>query len=206
LRGLNSRFEIKGNVPVEFKKLLQKRRSVRKFQNKNVPVALIEEIITDSTKAPNAGNNQPWKFIIISDKKVIKEMSDVSKASILADIAKDPISPLKIYEKPLQNPCFNVFYNAPCLVCIVGKTGLPTITVDCALAGSYLMLSAASRGLGTCWVELGKEIKDPSLLEKIRMPENHEIYAPIIVGYPEKILPMPKRKKPKIIVCVKSPI
>ena len=189
---------------MEFRELLEIRRSIRKFQNKEVPVELVKEMIGDSIKAPNAGNNQPWKFIVISDKKLIKQMSDVSKATILADIKKNPNSSLKIYEKPLQNPDFNVFYDAPCLVCIVGKTGVPTIAVDCALAGSYLMLSAASRGLGTCWVELGKEIRDPRLLKKIGMPEGHGIYAPIIVGYPEKILPMPERKKPEIIECVKS--
>jgi len=184
--------------------LLEKRRSVRKFQDKEVPLELVKEIIGDSTKAPNAGNNQPWAFIVIRDKKLIKQMSDVSKASILADIKKNPNSPWKVYEKPLQNPGFNVFYNAPCLVCIVGETKVPTITVDCALAGSYLMLSAASRGLGTCWVELGKEIRDPSFLKKIGLPEGHGIYAPIIIGYPEKILPMPERKRPRIIECVKS--
>jgi len=191
---------------MEFRELLEKRRSIRKFQNKEVPIELVKEMIGDSIKAPNAGNNQPWKFIVISDKKLIKQMSDVSKASILADIKKDPNSSLKIYEKPLQNPDFNVFYNAPCLVCIVGKPGVPTIAVDCALAGSYLMLSAASRGLGTCWVELGKEIRDPSLLKTIGMPEDHGIYAPIIVGYPEKISPMPERKQPEIVECEKTSI
>jgi nitroreductase len=188
---------------MEFGELLEKRRSVRKYQDKEVPVELVKEMISDSTKAPNAGNNQPWTFIVISDRDLIKQMSDASKTSILSDIKKDPDSPLKIYEKPLQNPDFNVFYNAPCLVCIVGKTEVPTIAVDCALAGGYLMLSAASRGLGSCWVELGKEIRDPDLLKKIGIPEGHGIHAPIIVGYPEKILPMPERKKPRIIACLK---
>lgn len=184
---------------MEFRELLEKRRSVRKFQEKKVPVDLINKIIDDSTKAPNAGNNQPWKFIVISDKKLIRQMSDDSKASILADIKKNSDSAFKIYEKRLQNQNFNVFYNAPCLVCIVGKTGVPTMAVDCALASVYLMLSAASLGLGTCWVELGKQIRDPDLLKIIRLPDGHEIHAPIIVGYPEKIPGIPERKKPEII-------
>jgi nitroreductase len=73
------------------------------------------------------------------------------------------------------------------------------MAVDCALASVYLMLSAASLGLGTCWVELGKQIRDPDLLKIIRLPDGHEIHAPIIVGYPEKIPGIPERKKPEII-------
>ncbi len=184
---------------MEFKELLEKRRSVRKFQEKKVPADLINKIIDDSTKAPNAGNNQPWKFIVITDKKRIWQMSDDSKTSILADIKKNPDSALKTYEKPLQNQNFNVFYNAPCLVCIVGKKGVPTMAVDCALAASYLMLSAASLGLGTCWVELGKQIRNPDLIKMIRLPDGYEIHAPIIVGYPDHIPVMPERKKPEII-------
>ncbi len=184
---------------MEFEELIEKRRSVRKFQEKIVPEGLIDKIIDDSTKAPNAGNNQPWQFIVIKDKKLIRQMSDDSKASLLSDIKKNPNSAFKVYEKALQNQNFNVFYNAPCLICIVGRAEVPTIAVDCTLAASYLMLSAVSRGLGTCWVELGKEVRDPDLLKMIRLPGGYEIHAPIIVGYPKRIPKIPQRKKPVII-------
>jgi nitroreductase len=62
------------------------------------------------------------------------------------------------------------------------------------------MLSAVSFGLGTCWVELGKQIRDPDLIKMIRLPDGYEIHAPVIVGYPEKIPVMPQRKKPEIII------
>jgi nitroreductase len=184
---------------MEFNELLEKRRSVRKFQETQVPEDLIEKIIDDATQAPNAGNLQPWQFIVITDKKLIRKMSDDSKTSILADINQNPDSAFKIYKNPLQNQNFNVFYNAPCLICIVGRAEIPTIAVDCALAASYLMLSAASRELGTCWVELGKQIRDPDLLQAIKLPAGHQIHAPIIVGYPVSIPKIPQRKKPKII-------
>lgn len=191
---------------MDFEKLLKQRRSIRKYQDRFVPAKLIKKIIGDSVKAPNAGNKQPWKFLIISDTELIKRMSDASKATILADIQKDPDSPLKGYEKSLQNDNLNVFYNAPCLICIIGKPEVSTIAVDCALAGSYLMLSATSHGLGTCWVDLGKEIRTPELLERIGMPEGYKIFAPIIVGYPETIPKMRERKEPEIIEYVKLPL
>ena len=106
---------------------------------------------------------------------------------------------MKHYEKPLRNDSFNVFYNAPCLVCIVGMTDDPTIAMDCALAGSYLMLSATANGLATCWSALGAEIRDPVLLSELGMPDGYRIYAPIVVGFPKSIPDMPERKEADII-------
>lgn len=187
---------------MNFKDLLKKRRSVRDFEERNVPTERVKALIADCVKAPNAGNIQTWKFIVINNKEVMKRMSDASKASILSDIKKNPDSPMKKYEKPLRNESFNVFYNAPCLICIVGKVTTPSIVVDCAMAGCYLMFAAAYSGLATCWVALGAEVRDAHLLEEIGMPEGHQIHAPIIIGYPKKIPHMPERKKPNIIKII----
>ena len=184
---------------MNFDELLKQRRSIRNFENRPVPVELIKALIDDSIKAPNSGNNQAWKFIIINNRKIIRQMSDAGKAAILADIESNPDSPMKRYEKPLRNENFNVFYNAPCLVCIVGMNDNLNIAMDCALAGSYLMFSATAKGLASCWVGLGAEIKDSSLLDVLGMPEGYRIYAPIVVGYPKAMPVMPERQKADII-------
>jgi len=184
---------------MNFDELLIKRRAVRDFEDRSVPVELVKKLINDSIKAPYSGNNQAWKFIIVNNREIISRMSDAGKAAILADIATDPDSPMKRYEGHLRNDRFNVFYNAPCLVCIVGMTNDPTAAMDCALAGSYLMLSATANGLATCWVALGAEIRDPVLLNELGMPEGYRIYAPIVVGYPKAIPDMPERKEADII-------
>ena len=61
------------------------------------------------------------------------------------------------------------------------------------------MMAATSRGLGTCWVNLGTEIHAPDMVSELGIPDNHEIVAPIILGYPEKIPSAPKRKEPEIL-------
>ena len=81
-------------------------------------------------------------------------------------------------------------------------TNDPTIAMDCALAGSYLMLSATAKGLATCWVALGAEIRDPALLNELGMTEGYRIYAPIVVGYPKAIPDMPERKEADIIKII----
>ena len=59
---------------MHFDELLIKRRSVRDFEDQSVPVEMIKALINDSIKAPNSGNNQSWKFIIVNNREFIKRM------------------------------------------------------------------------------------------------------------------------------------
>lgn len=187
---------------MEFSELIQSRRSIRHFQDKHVPIDIIHDLIKVSTFAPNAGNEQPWKFIIVNNKEMLKRMSDESKKNILARIAANPNDYASKYKGMLENKTLNVFYNAPCLVIILGPSNLKNLFVDCALAASYFMMAATSRGLGTCWINLGTEIKDKEMINDLGLPDNCQIVAPIILGYPEKIPPAPKRKEPEIIKII----
>src|SRR5210317_799194 len=136
----------------EFFELLKNRRSIRDFEDKKVPQNIINEIIKESCLAPSSGNGQPWRFIIVNDKDLIKSLSDDSKKNILSYIEKNPDSPTKKYEAALRSPEFNVFYNAHSLVFIVGSKQIRSLHVDCALAACYFMLSASARDLATCWI------------------------------------------------------
>ena len=184
---------------MDFFELLSKRRSIREFEDKEVPRELIEAVIDDGIKAPNGGNRQPWSFIIITDRACIKKLSDASKKIVLEIIEKDPGFYMKRYETALRNEEFNVFHNAPCLIYICGLKDQPSLVEDCGLLVSYLMLSATSRGLGTCWIGMGGRIKDPEILEEIGLPGDYRIVAPIIVGYPKSIPVMPERKEAHIL-------
>ena len=188
---------------MKFDELLKNRRSIRKYQEDSVSVELIQEIIGESTLAPSAGNEQPWKFIIVNNKAMLKKISDEGKKNILARISANPDDYAKKYQSMLQNESFNVFYNAPCLVIILGLSNLKNLYVDCALAASYFMLAAASRGLGTCWVNFGTEIHDPKIINELGIPDNCTIVAPIILGYPEKITAAPKRKEAEILNIIR---
>jgi nitroreductase len=184
---------------MDFRELLKIRRSIREYEAKDVPLPLIQEIITDGCEAPSGSNRQPWAFIVITNKDLMKKCSDESKKNLLQEIDRNPASPLAGYKQTLQDPGFNVFYNAPCLIYIAGLRDVHSATVDCTLAASYLMLSAADRGLGTCWVNLGSVIKDQALLKEIGLPDDYVIVATIILGYPVKIPEKTPRETPKIL-------
>lgn len=187
---------------MEFSELLIKRRSIRNFRDREVPLSLILETIRDSCLAPNAANRQPWRYIIVNKRDMVEKLAHESKSNLLEDLENNPTSLLRNYETILRNEHYNVFYNAPCLVYITGPKDVRSLDVDCALAASYLMLAATSRGLGTCWVALGARIKHHDILKAIGLPVDHRIVAPIILGYPEEIPEPPKRNEPQILKII----
>jgi nitroreductase len=186
----------------DFFELISKRRSVRDYEDGAVSLDLVEEIIRDSCFAPSSGDGQPWRFIVVNNREWIKKLSDESKRNILSFIGLNPDAPLKKYESVLRDKDFNVFYNAPCLVFIGGSKDIRSLQVDCALAASYFMFSAAARGLGTCWIGLGTSIQDPKVREKVGMHKDYKIVAPIVVGYPKNVPSKPDGRETKILKVV----
>lgn len=186
----------------DFKELMRVRRSVRDYEDRKVPVPLVRELIADACEAPSGGNRQPWAFVVVADRRMIRRLSDESKKNLLNDmnVLKSPI--LRMYRPILSDENFNVFYNASCLVYITGPKDVHSARADCSLAAAYFMLSAAERGLGTCWVDLGSYIKDPNTLEDLHIPKDHGIMAAIILGYPKAIPDRPPRNDPRILAII----
>ncbi|MBU2261447.1 MAG: nitroreductase family protein [Proteobacteria bacterium] len=187
---------------MDFKTMLTNRRSIRNFQDREVPLSVVKEILQDTCLAPTASNRQPCRFIIIRNRERIKTLSDESKRNLLEDLSRNPASPLKQYEVELRDKQFNVFYNAPCLIYVIGPRDLFSLEVDCGLTVAYLMFSAASRGLGTCWIGLGAHIRDREILGEIGVPDDCRIVAPVILGYPESIPPASERRAPEIVKVI----
>lgn len=182
-----------------FSELLQKRRAIRDFEDKEVSLKIVEEILQESTLAPSASNNQPCRFVVVQCRKTIKALSDESKANLLSDHAENKIKLKSDYVTFLQNENFNVFYNAPCVIYIVGAKSVGSLDVDAALAASYIMFGATARGLGTCWVALGANIRNPQIRGEMGISDNHRIVAPILLGYPKAIPAATERHTPEIL-------
>ena len=136
---------------------------------------------------------------MVNNRAVMKKLSDESKRSLLTELERNPASPLRRYEAMFRDGNFNVFYDAPCLVYIVGPKSLSSLAVDCSLAACYFMFAAAARGLGSCWVGLGSSVADPGLREEIGLPEDCAVVAPIIVGYPASIPEPRDREAPRVL-------
>jgi nitroreductase len=178
---------------------IKSRRAVRSFEDKIVPEPAIQLILEAATFAPTAINIQPWKFVIIAKSSEMKKISDIAKPILLKalpDVGDEGIMGLK---QRLTSPQFNVFYNAPLLILVAGEKSAFAVN-DCSMAAQNMMLAAHSIGLGSCWI--GSAVaatNEAKLKSELKIPEDHEVYAAIIFGYP-KGMPKPPQKKPAQIL------
>ncbi len=184
---------------MDYKLLIKNRRSIRNFTNQTIDPKILDEILHETCMAPSSSNTQPWRFIVITDPKIMEKISDESKKNLVQQIENNPNTSLKKYEDILRNSSYNVFYNAPCLILIVGQNNYPSFDQDCTLAAAYLMLAATEKNLGSCWIGLGEAIIDQALRKEIGLPDDYQVIAPIIVGYPTKIPSMGSRNEPIIL-------
>lgn len=182
---------------MDFQQVLYARRAVRAFTAEPVDEAVLRQLIDAAVQAPSAVNEQPWLFSVVRDRAVLARISAAAKAHVLAH---PPAGLARAFlHEVVENPDFDIFYNAPALVVISSATAGHWAVEDCTLAAENLMLAACAAGLGTCWIgfaqawlgtEEGKSI--------IRVPRDAIPVAPIIVGRPEFPPPAVPRKSPEI--------
>lgn len=56
------------DIDVEnFKKVIQSRRSVRKFTDKAIPTEVLDDCLDMALLAPNSSNLQPWTFVVVQN-------------------------------------------------------------------------------------------------------------------------------------------
>jgi nitroreductase len=165
---------------------IYQRRSVRNYSDKEVPDETIKEIIRAGTYAPTAVNIQPWRFVVVKNRKLIEEYDDRAKKAFLAAY-KDTENPdLARYVQYLSKPATRLFYGAPVLILVFASPDVMN-EHDCALAAENMMLAAQSLGIGSCWIGLAAGLGyDVEFLKEVGVPEGHKLIAPLIFGYPTK--------------------
>ncbi len=152
------------------------RRSIRKFEKKEVDDKLIGVLLYMATMAPSAGNTQEWNFIVVKDEKLKKELA---KAALDQNfIAEAPV--VIVVCSDLEK--ISLRY---------GRRGELLYSIqDASLAIQNILLSAYALGLGSCFVGAFDEEKVKSLLE---LPTKLRPLAIIPIGYPAEEPEVPKR-------------
>lgn len=184
---------------MELMEAISTRRSIRKYRTDPVPREIIEKLLFEATLAPSGSNLQPWSFVVIQNKKLLKNYSDRAKELFINALTGRPDP--QNYRKMLSNPDFNIFYNAGTLIGIYGNNQIPSAKEDCCLAAQNLMLSAHAIGLGTCWIGFSQLLlDDPEIKAELGIAKEYTLVAPLILGYPETVPQGYSRKPPQILV------
>ena len=162
-------------------KSIKERRAVRAYKDKAIEKEKIKEIVECGLMAPSARNLQTWKFIVVTNKDLIKEMGK------------------RLQDKLIENPRYlfvkeraktkedAIFYSAPLAIFILGDKENHWSTIDCALAAENMMIAAKSLGIASCPIGMARYIKDESdIIKKLNFPENYELILTIVFGYADE--------------------
>ena len=159
--------------PVE--KVIYERRSTRSFKKEPLPDSMIRRILEAGRFAPNAGNAQAWKFVVINSREIIEEMErdalkmtkrlmkflDYSKNKLKLPLIKQIIKVKQNQLHPIPysvlwqvaNEKVHIFHDAPTIILLFSDTrGVGDPLIDLGIAGQNMVLAAHSLGAGTCWV------------------------------------------------------
>lgn len=184
---------------MELQAAITSRRSVRSYTTTKVDRPTIDKLLQAAIQAPSAMNSQPWAYGVIQDAALLQAYSDRSKQLLLALL--DQVPKLNKYKPALENPEFNIFYNAQSLIIIFAKAQDPQHYEDCCLAAQNLMLAAHSLNLGTCWIGFARPFLNlPAVKAELAVPAEFEAVAPIVVGYPQVGRPPAVPRKPPEIL------
>jgi len=62
-----------------FFRLLDRRRTVREYSDRDVPIELIEKAIATANTAPSGANMQPWRFVVVKDAAIKKQIREAAE-------------------------------------------------------------------------------------------------------------------------------
>ena len=150
--------------------LILSRRSIRKYEDKDIPEDILQQILETGRQAPSAVNRQPIRFVIVNDQDLLKNLCN----NLITRFVK--YAPLAIvgvaYTKALWT----------------GKWAV----IDATIAMENMVISAWSLGIGSCWIGACNKKKVKELL---KIPEKWKVVALLTFGYPAE-KPKQKKKKP----------
>ncbi len=173
------------------------RRAVREYTSQPIDETMIRHLIDSAVLAPSAFNEQPWRFTVIRDRKILDQISSDAKAHMIETLSADSRSDRLRSE--LQDPDFQIFHHAPTLIVVSAAMEGPFVIEDCALAAENLMLTACSLGLGSCWIGFAQSYLNTATGKKtLGCPASWVQIAPIIVGYPKSVPSPAPRNTPEI--------
>ncbi len=181
------------------------RRSVRNYKTQEVDIATVRTLLQAAVRAPTAMHQEPWAFVIVQDRKLLRSLSDQAKPLFIAEVSKHAHGNAGHLLDTFENPDFNVFYDAGTLVLICGKTSSSFYEADCWLASENLMLAACAMGLGTCVIGCAlPALNLPEAKAKLSVPNDFSVVVPIIIGYPMDETAPTSRKPPVVLANLPS--
>jgi len=168
-------------------KVLEERRSVRSYQEKQVEKEALDAILRAGTYAATGMNRQSPIIVAVQDAETIQTLSAMN-AAVMGREGSDP------------------FYGAPTVVIVLADPNVRTYVEDGSLVIGNMMNAAFALGVDSCWIHRAKEVfateEGKALLTKWGISGEYVGIGNLILGYREGDLPAVRPRKDNYIYYV----
>jgi len=181
------------------------RRSIRSYRDRPVGRELAEQLIATARYAPTGHNVQQVRWVVFLDRQELARLSGMvidwmrymmkEMPAVLAGLHPERV--VERHEQGLDVIC----RGAPAVILAYGPKSDFNARTSCVIAMTHLELAASALGLGACWAGYFNAAATywPPMVKAIGLPENHEPYGSLMIGYPKYAYHrVPKRKEPDI--------
>ncbi len=141
------------------------RRSVRSYTDKTIEQEKVDYIMRAAMYAPSANNKRSWQFIVVDNKELFSQINSV-------------------------HPYASMILEASHAIVVCGDLNIDVAgrrwMQDCAAATQNILLSAASVGVGSCWLGVApEEDRMQGLVNIFDIPEHVKPFSVVTLGYPK---------------------
>jgi len=149
---------------MEVLEAIKTRRSIRKYQERDVPDELLQRILEAGMCGPSAVDQRPLHFLVVRDKEMLRKIPEVH---LYGAMVKDaPVAIIVCCDTRLER--FPGFW-----------------VQDCSIASQNLLLAAHSLGLGAVWTGVYPlEDRVEGIRKLFGIPDHVIPFSVIPIGYP----------------------
>lgn len=143
------------------------RRSIRRYTGKDVDEKDVKKVLEAAMAAPSAGNERPWHFVVLRDRKLLEGVMDV-------------------------HPYAQMLRQSPVAVLVCGDPSLEKYkgfwVQDCAAATENMLIMATQLGLGAVWLGIHPiEERVHGLRLLLGIPQDIVPFALVPLGHPDEL-------------------
>ena len=185
------------------------RRSIRRFEPKQIEETALQQILQAGLYAPCAGGRQDVIFAVCQDKEVSERLGKIKRANSNPRMATATSFVSREQPSIADDPKLtNAFYDAPTVITLFAPKNFLFSVDDCAVAAENMMLAADALGIGSCYIGQGwPAFADPygqEILRQWNIPADHYAVMQLLLGYAKEgdKHPTPKPRKEGCVIRI----
>jgi len=153
---------------------MRARVSVRKYEARPIPRAVLEEIVDCGRLAPTGRNEQAWTFVVVTEPATLSRLAEICRyGRFLADAAA--------------------------CICVFSRMDALCEVEDASAATENMIIAARAHGIGTCWINAHRKEHSAAVEQLLGCPTGHELVTMFSLGYPAEETRRPKKDLAEVI-------